>query len=102
MSPVLFEMDPCRMDDVSYLEDYYVGMYFAKRGYVVAMVDVRWTGRSDGVVPDREYSEQELSDGVEIIDLLAGKEWSSGNGGMSGMSWSGFNALMIAGRKPPA
>lgn len=100
--PVLFEMDPYRVDDVSYLEDYYVGMYFAKRGYVVAMVDVRGTGRSEGVVPDREYTEQELSDGVEIIDLLAGQEWSNGNVGMFGMSWSGFNALMIAGRRPPA
>lgn len=100
--PVLFEMDPYREDDVSFLEDYYVGMYFAKRGYVVAMVDVRGTGRSEGTVPDREYSEQELSDGVQVIDQLAHMEWSTGKVGMFGMSWSGFNALMIAGKNPPA
>jgi len=97
---VIFELDPYREDDVSYLEDYYVGTYFAKRGYVVAMADVRETGRSEGVVPEYEFTEQELSDGVEVIDPLAHQEWSNGNVGMVGMSWSRFNALMIAGKKP--
>ena len=95
-------MDPYREEDVSYLEDYFVGSYFASRGYVVAMVDVRGTGRSEGTVPFHEYTNQELSNGFEIISQLSKKDWSNGKIGMFGLSWSGFNALMTADRKPPA
>ncbi|MDO9033845.1 MAG: CocE/NonD family hydrolase, partial [Methanoregula sp.] len=100
--PVLLEMDPYRKDDIAYLEDYPICSYFAKRGYVVAKVDVRGTGSSEGVLPTSEYTEQELSDGVEIINQLSRSAWSNGNVGMFGLSWSGFNSLMIAARKPPA
>jgi len=100
--PVLLEMDPYRKDDIAYLEDYPLCSYFAKRGYVVAKVDVRGTGSSEGVLPTSEYTEQELSDGVEIINQLSRSAWSNGNVGMFGLSWSGFNSLMIAARKPPA
>jgi predicted acyl esterase len=100
--PVLFEMNPYRKDDMSYLYDYPIGSYFARRGYVVARVDVRGTGSSKGVVPPSEYSERELADGVEIVGQLATKPWSNGNVGMYGLSWSAFNSLMIAARKPPA
>lgn len=100
--PVFFEMNGYRKDDLCYLSwDYPVGAYFAKHGYVVAKVDLRGTGASGGVVPDEEYSEQELSDGVEVVKLLARKEWSNGKVGMYGLSWGAFNSLMIAGRKPP-
>ncbi|HWQ19069.1 MAG TPA: CocE/NonD family hydrolase, partial [Methanotrichaceae archaeon] len=100
--PVLLEMDPYRKDDMSYLWDYPQASYFAKHGYAVALVDVRGTGASEGSVPVSEYSEEELSDGVEIIDQLSKKPWSNGNVGMYGYSWSGCNALLIADRKPPA
>jgi predicted acyl esterase len=100
--PVLLEMNPYRKDDMSYMWDYPTGAYFARRGYVVARVDVRGTGSSEGIVPEAEYTEQELSDGVEIIDQFSKKTWSNGNVGMYGISWSGFNSLMIAARKPPA
>jgi hypothetical protein len=100
--PVLLEMLPYRKDDMFYLRDYPIGMYFAEHGIVVARVDVRGTGSSEGTVPVSEYSEPELSDGVEIIGQLAMKPWSNGNVGMYGISWSGFNSLMIAARKPPA
>ncbi|MEQ8169654.1 MAG: CocE/NonD family hydrolase [Candidatus Eremiobacterota bacterium] len=100
--PVLLEMNPYRKDDMSYMWDYPIGAYFARRGYAVARVDIRGTGSSEGILPEAEYTEQELSDGVEIIDLLSKKTWSNGNVGMYGISWSGFNALMIAARKPPA
>ena len=71
------------------------------RGYVGARVDVRGTGRSEGRVPDREYSEQEQLDGVEVIAWLARQTWSNGNVGMWGWSWGGFNAIQIAARRPP-
>lgn len=100
--PVLLEMNPYRKGDMSYLYDHPIGSYFARHGYAVARVDVRGTGDSKGVVPTAEYSEQELSDGVEIIAQLAKKPWSNGHVGMYGLSWSAFNALMISARKPPA
>ena len=101
--PVFFEMNGYRKDDLCYLSwDYPVGAYFARHGYVVAKVDLRGTGDSTGVIPEAEYSEQELSDSVEIINQLSQKSWSNGNVGMYGLSWGAFNSLMVARRKPPA
>src|SRR6266446_2068731 len=76
--------------------------YFVGSGYVGARVDIRGTGQSEGQTPDREYSEQELQDGMEIIAWLARQPWSTGNIGMFGISWSGFNSLQLAMRHPPA
>lgn len=101
--PVFFEMNGYRKDDLCYLSwDYPVGAYFARRGYVVAKVDVRGTGDSEGILPEAEYSELEISDGVEIINQLSKKKWSNGNVGMYGLSWGAFNSFMVANRKPPA
>ena len=101
--PVFFEMNGYRKDDLCYLSwDYPVGAYFAKRGYVVAKVDLRGTGDSTGVLPEAEYSEEELADGVEVIKQLANEPWSNGNVGMYGLSWGAFNSYMIARRKPEA
>jgi len=100
--PVLLKMDPYRKDDFFYKSDYARSAYFARRGYVTARVDVRGTGGSEGILPSREYSDAELDDAVEIINQLSKKPWSNGNVGMYGMSWSAFNSIMTAMRKPPA
>lgn len=99
--PVLLELLPYRKDDYFYMRDYPLYSYFARRGYVIAKVDVRGTGSSNGRVPPREYSEAELTDAVEIIRQLSEAPWSNGNVGMWGISWSGFNALQTAMRRPP-
>ncbi|WJJ94454.1 CocE/NonD family hydrolase [Neopusillimonas aromaticivorans] len=49
--PVIMEMVPYRKDDFFALGDYEYGAWFAKRGYVVARVDVRGTGGSTGPIP---------------------------------------------------
>lgn len=100
--PVIMEMVPYRKDDFFALGDYEYGAYFAKRGYVVARVDVRGTGGSEGGVPVSEYSQAEIADAEELIAQLSQKSWSNGKVGMYGISWSGFNGLMTAHRKPPA
>lgn len=100
--PVIMEMVPYRKDDFFALGDYEYGAYFARHGYVVARVDVRGTGGSSGPIPPSEYSEAEISDAVELIDQFSKKSWSNGNVGMYGISWSAFNGLMTAHRKPPA
>ena len=100
--PVIMEMVPYRKDDFFALGDYEYGAYFAKRGYTVARVDVRGTGGSTGPIPPSEYSQAEISDAEELINQFAQKSWSNGKVGMYGISWSAFNALMTAHRKPPA
>ncbi|WP_322996270.1 CocE/NonD family hydrolase [Castellaniella sp.] len=100
--PVIMEMVPYRKDDFFVLSDYGYGAYFAKRGYVVARVDVRGTGGSQGSIPKSEYSQAEISDAEQLIDQLSKKDWSNGKVGMYGISWSAFNSLMTAHRKPPA
>ena len=99
--PVLLEYDPYRKDD-SRAGRYPLYAYFAKRGYIVARVDIRGTGRSEGRLIPYEYSDQELDDGEQVIDWLAKQGRSTGKVGMFGISWSGFNAIQLAVRNPPA
>jgi putative CocE/NonD family hydrolase len=100
--PVLFEFLPYRKDDGGYVGVYSLYAYFVRRGYILARVDIRGTGSSEGTFPLREYSEQELDDAVETIDQLSRLPASNGNVGMWGISWGGFNAIQVAMRRPPA
>src|SRR5947209_1410416 len=100
--PALLEYLPYRKDDGTAAGDYPKHAYFARRGYVSVRVDIRGFGASEGVPPEREYSEQEQLDGEQIIDWLAHQSWSNGNVGMFGISWGGFNSLQMAMRHPPA
>ena len=101
-SPVILEYLPYRKDDWSIERDLGLHSYWVAQGYVVARVDIRGTGRSEGALPDREYSEQELKDGEAVIAWLAAQSWSNGNVGMMGISWGGFNSIQMAMRQPPA
>jgi predicted acyl esterase len=96
--PVLFDFYPYRKDE--YPSDY--STYFARRGYIVATADIRGAGSSEGQLPGREYSEQELDDAVVIIDQLSRLPESNGRVGMWGKSWGGFNSIQVAMRRPPA
>jgi uncharacterized protein len=100
--PALLEYLPYRKDDGTAAGDYPRHAYFARRGYVSVRVDIRGFGASEGVPPEREYSEQEQVDGEQIIDWLAHQSWSNGSVGMFGISWGGFAALQMAMRHPPA
>ncbi|MEP6571490.1 MAG: CocE/NonD family hydrolase [Gemmatimonadota bacterium] len=99
--PALLELLPYRKDDSFYRRDYPLYTWFARHGFLMAKVDIRGTGGSDGALPEREYSESELDDAVEIIRQLARAPGSNGNVGMWGISWGGFNALQVAMRRPP-
>ncbi len=94
--PAILEYQPYRKDDAMAERDYGIYTYFARRGYVCARVDIRGFGTSEGVPTDREYSEQEQADGLQVISWLARQSWSNGNVGMMGISWSGFNAMQMA------
>jgi uncharacterized protein len=99
--PAILEYLPYRKDDATAARDYPLHSYFAHRGFVSVRVDIRGTGTSEGHTPEREYSEQEQSDGVEVISWLAHQPWSNGNVGMMGISWGGFNTMQMAMRNPP-
>jgi len=99
--PALLEYLPYRKDDGTAAGDYPKHTYFARRGYVSVRVDIRGFGASEGVPPEREYSEQEQSDGEQVIAWLAHQPWSNGNVGMFGISWGGFTALQMAMRHAP-
>ncbi|HEY9867724.1 MAG TPA: CocE/NonD family hydrolase, partial [Candidatus Obscuribacterales bacterium] len=96
------EILPYRKDDTFYLIDYPTYSYLAARGFMVVKVDIRGTGASFGDVLPREYSDQELADAEAIIAALAALPESNGNVAMWGVSWSGFNSLQVAMRRPPA
>ncbi len=99
--PVLLEYLPYRKDEHRKLR-YPVFSYFVQRGYIIARVDIRGTGRSEGKLIAYEYTEQEKKDGLEVIDWLSRQSFSTGSIGMFGISWGGFNAIQIAMRQPPA
>ena len=99
--PVLLEYIPYRKDE-SRGRNYPLYSYFLDNGYIVARVDIRGTGRSEGRVIPNEYSEIELNDGEEVIEWLSAQNWSNGNVGMFGISWGGFNSIQMAMRNPPA
>jgi len=99
--PVLLELLPYRKDDSFYLRDLPHHAAWARRGFASVKVDLRGTGGSEGRVPEREYSEAELDDGVEIVRQLAAMPWSNGRVAMWGISWGGFNAYRVALRRPP-
>lgn len=100
--PVLLEILPYRKDDTFYVVDYPTYAYIAKHGYMVVKVDIRGTGASEGQIPPCEYSDQELTDAEEIIRQLAALPESNGKVAMWGVSWSGFNSIQVAMRRPAA
>ncbi|MGH6932821.1 MAG: CocE/NonD family hydrolase [Dongiaceae bacterium] len=99
--PALLEYLPYRQRDTTRLRDTPADQYLAGHGYGVARVDIRGTGNSEGLIDD-EYTRQEQDDALEVIAWLARQPWCSGEVGMYGISWGGFNALQVAARRPPA
>ncbi len=99
--PVLLEYTPYRKDE-SRARNAALYSYFIDQGYVVARVDIRGTGNSEGETIPYEYSDIELDDGEVVIDWLASQPWSTGKVGMFGISWGGFNAIQMAMRQPEA
>ena len=99
--PVILEYLPYRKRDGTRMRDDPMHGYVAGHGYIIARVDMRGSGESDGILRD-EYIKQEQDDAIEVIDWLSKQSWCDGNVGMTGISWGGFNALQVAARRPTA
>lgn len=97
--PALLEYLPYRLGDWTAPRDAERHPWYAGHGYASIRVDVRGHGNSDGF-PGDEYSEQELADGVEVVNWIARQPWCTGKVGMFGISWGGFNSLQIAALAP--
>ena len=97
--PAVLEYIPYRKRDNTAERDVRHHPYIAGHGYACCRVDLRGSGESEGVLRD-EYLPKELDDGVEVIKWIAAQKWCSGQVGMIGISWGGFNGLQIAAMQP--
>jgi putative CocE/NonD family hydrolase len=80
--PVILERTPYGREIMSQLE----GEWWAKRGYVHIVQDVRGRNDSDG---EWKPFVHERRDGYDTIDWIAKQNWSDGNVGMIGGSYVG-------------
>lgn len=96
--PVVMEYIPYRKDEVAPGLRFY--SYLPQNDYIVARVDIRGTGASEGVVTD-EYVPVEQQDGYDAIEWLAEQPFCDGNVNMMGISYGGFTSLQVATHRPP-
>jgi putative CocE/NonD family hydrolase len=97
--PAILELLPYRQADRMRDRDQPMHAYLSGHGYASVRVDVRGTGDSEGVLLD-EYHRQEIEDAVEVIRWIRAQPWCTGDIGMMGISWGGFNALQVAAIQP--
>ncbi len=97
--PAVLEYIPYRKRDGTTVRDAWNHPYFAGHGYASVRVDIRGSGDSEGVLKG-EYLKQEQDDALEILQWIAAQPWCTGDIGMIGISWGGFNGLQVAARRP--
>jgi uncharacterized protein len=72
--------------------------YFAPRGYAVAMMDLRGTGRSQGCLD--HLGPDDAKDLQTVVEWLADADWSTGRVGMTGHSYVGSTPSVAAAQNP--
>jgi putative CocE/NonD family hydrolase len=75
--------------------------FFATRGMVGAVVDVRGTGGSGGNLEENFFSPREARDSYNVIEYLGTQPYSTGKVGMAGGSYVGITQYLAAGQRPP-
>jgi putative CocE/NonD family hydrolase len=91
--PVVFTLTPYIGD--SYLDR---AMYFARHGYVFALVDVRGRGNSAGTFAPFE---NDARDGYDVVEWFAKQPWCNGKVAMWGGSYAGFDQWATLKEFPP-
>ncbi|RKU06615.1 hypothetical protein C6502_20320 [Candidatus Poribacteria bacterium] len=74
------------------------GTYYARRGYVCAIQDVRGRFVSEG---EWYPFAKEAPDGYDTVEWLAAQEWSDGQVGTMGASYCGSDQSALATLNPP-
>ena len=97
--PAILEHLPYRKRDGTIARDELTHPYLAGHGYACIRVDMRGNGDSGGLMYD-EYTQQEWDDAIAVMEWVRKQRWSTGNWGMMGISWGGFNALQLAALRP--
>jgi len=98
--PAVLEYLPYRKRDGTHVRDALTHPYIAGHGYACVRVDMRGHGDSEGLLFD-EYTQRELDDACDVIAWLRQQAWCTGDVGMMGISWGGFNSLQVASMRPP-
>lgn len=76
--------------------------YFAERGYVFMVQDVRGRYTSDGdFYPFRDAGWGSRRDGTDTVAWIVEQDWSNGRVGIVGGSHTGQTAYMLAPTQPP-
>lgn len=91
--PVIFVMTPYIAD-----HDHSRAIYFARNGYVVALVDMRGRGNSEG---EFEPHAHDGMDGYDAVEWFAKQPWSNGKVAMWGGSYMGFVQWTTIKELPP-
>lgn len=95
--PVLIEYDGYSAGSTPTPE---VGEPWVKEGYAVMGLSVPGTGCSTG--DDQWVDESTGAAGAFAVEWAAKQPWSTGNVGMVGYSYSGYNQLWVASQRPPS
>ena len=74
------------------------GKFFARRGYAVAIQDVRGRFNSEG---DWKPFYDEARDGYDTVEWLGTQDWSDGKVGTMGDSYAGSDQAALATLNPP-
>ena len=89
--PVILERSPYGAKST----DWYINraLFYARRGYVYVLQDVRGRYDSEGTFHPWD---QEINDGRDSLDWCGTQPWSTGNVGMMGMSYMGLVQWLAA------
>ncbi|HLA81085.1 MAG TPA: CocE/NonD family hydrolase, partial [Thermoleophilia bacterium] len=74
--------------------------FYAPRGYVYVIADLRGTGDSEGEY-EGLFSRHEGQDGADIVEWLAEQPWCDGNIGTAGICYFSSMQLHVAAEQPP-
>jgi putative CocE/NonD family hydrolase len=96
--PVVVGMTPYSRNGVC---GCYAPDFWATRGMVGAVVDVRGTGGSGGTLEENFFSPREARDSRTVIEWLAKQPYANGRVGMAGGSYVGITQFLAAGQRPP-
>jgi uncharacterized protein len=96
--PAIVEFNPYRRRDGTIYADSEMYPWFAYNDYLCFRVDLQGAGDSEGVLKD-EYTDEEISYCIQVINKIAALPYCDGNVGMMGKSWSAINSLMVAASK---
>ncbi len=91
--PVAFTLTPYTAD--SYHDR---ALYFARHGFVFALIDVRGRGNSGGRFEPLAHEGQ---DGYDVVEWLARQPWSNGKITMWGGSYAGMDQWQTIRETPP-